>query len=165
MTPWVQRLIIANVLMFFVEMTAPGIINALALQPRFVVTEPWTLVTYMFLHDPRGITHILFNMFALYMFGSRVEERMGGSRFLTLYFISGLAGALLSIILAPRSAVIGASGAIFGIMLAFARFFPVMQPPPTPKGYPKQPKRARRAQTGCRPCGPTGDGRPGLGRA
>ena len=127
MTPWVQRLIIANVLMFFVEMTAPGIINALALQPRFVVTEPWTLVTYMFLHDPRGISHILFNMFALYMFGSRVEERMGGSRFLTLYFVSGLAGALLSILLAPRSAVIGASGAIFGIMLAFARFWPNAQ--------------------------------------
>lgn len=127
MTPWVQRLIIANVLMFFVEMTAPGVINALALQPRFVITEPWTLVTYMFLHDPRGISHILFNMFALYMFGARVEERMGGRRFLMLYFISGLAGAVLSIILAPRSAVIGASGAIFGIMLAFARFWPNAQ--------------------------------------
>jgi len=81
-TKWVQRLIIANVIMFFVEQTAPGVANALVLQPRYVLTEPWTLVTYMFLHDPRSITHLLFNMLGLWLFGTRVEERLGGRRFL-----------------------------------------------------------------------------------
>ncbi|HEY9225670.1 MAG TPA: hypothetical protein VIP11_03430, partial [Gemmatimonadaceae bacterium] len=62
MTPWVKRLIIANVLMYFLEQTAPGLVSSLVFQPRYVFREPWTIVTYMFLHDPRGITHILFNM-------------------------------------------------------------------------------------------------------
>jgi membrane associated rhomboid family serine protease len=123
-TPWVQRLIIANVLVFFVQMTgaAPGIINALVLQPHYVVAQPWTLVTYMFLHG--GLGHIFFNMLGLWMFGSRVEERLGSQRFLSLYFIAGLSGALLSLVLAPNAAVIGASAGVFGVMLAFARFWP-----------------------------------------
>jgi len=125
-TKWVQTLIIANVIMFFVEQTAPGVANALVLQPRYVLTEPWTLVTYMFLHDPRSITHLLFNMLGLWLFGTRVEERLGGNRFLALYFISGLTGAILSLFFSP-AAVIGASGAVFGIMLAFARFWPDVQ--------------------------------------
>jgi membrane associated rhomboid family serine protease len=124
-TKWVQRLIIANVIMFFIEIAGPrGLVNSLVLVPREVLTAPWTLFTYMFLHDPSNFTHILFNMLGLYWFGMQVEERLGGSRFLMLYFISGLAGALLSLVLAPNAAVIGASGAIFGIMLAFARFWP-----------------------------------------
>jgi membrane associated rhomboid family serine protease len=126
-TPWVQRLIILNVILFFIEQTAPGFTNYLVLVPRYVYREPWTLVTYMFLHDPRQLTHILFNMLGLWMFGSRVEERIGGQRFLALYLISGLAGALLSMVLAPNAAVVGASGAVFGIMLAFARFWPDAQ--------------------------------------
>jgi membrane associated rhomboid family serine protease len=125
-TPWVQRLIIANVIMFFVEITAPGFASQLVLQPRHVLVEPWTLVTYMFLHDPNNLMHILFNMLGLYWFGARVEERMGGKRFLALYFISGLSGAILSLLLVPN-AVIGASGAVFGVMLAFARFWPDAQ--------------------------------------
>jgi membrane associated rhomboid family serine protease len=121
-TPWVQRLIIANVIMFFVQVMAPGFAGALVLQPRYVLSEPWTLITYMFLHG--GLTHILFNMLGLWMFGSRVEERIGSSRFLTLYFLSGLSGALLSLVLASNAAVIGASAGVFGVMLAFARFWP-----------------------------------------
>lgn len=122
MTPWVQRLIIANVIMFFIQMMAPGYAGYLVLEPRYVLTEPWTLITYMFLHG--NLTHILFNMLGLWMFGSRVEERIGAQRFLTLYFISGLAGGILSLVLAPRAAVIGASAGVFGVMLAFARFWP-----------------------------------------
>lgn len=123
MTPWVMRLIIANVIMFFVQLTgaAPGLMSALVLQPRFVLTEPWTLVTYMFLHG--GFGHIFFNMLGLWLFGSQVEARMGGRRFLSLYFIAGLSGALLSLVLSP-AAVIGASAGVFGIMLAFARYWP-----------------------------------------
>lgn len=125
MTPWVQRLIIANVLIFFLEQTGAGaFLRYLVLDPRLVLVEPWTLVTYMFLHS--GLSHIFFNMLGLWMFGSRVEERIGSRRFLTLYFLSGLAGALLSIVLSP-AAVIGASAGVFGVMLAFARFWPDAQ--------------------------------------
>ena len=127
MTPWVKRLIIANVLAYFLELTVGGFTNALVLVPSLVLTRPWTLVTYMFLHDPNGFSHILWNMVGLYFFGPRVEERLGAQRFLTLYFVSGLSGALVSFFFAPHSAVLGASGALFGIMLAFARFWPEAQ--------------------------------------
>jgi membrane associated rhomboid family serine protease len=127
-TPWVRRLIIANVIMFFIEQTAPsGLVNLLVLVPRYVLTEPWTVVTYMFLHDPNNIMHILFNMFGLYMFGPRVEERIGSQKFITLYLISGITGALVSMIFARNAAVVGASGAVFGVMLAFAMFWPDVQ--------------------------------------
>ena len=77
----------------------------------------------MFLHG--GFGHILFNMLALYFFGPPVEQRMGASRFLTLYLLSGIVGALFSIVLGVP--VIGASGAVMGVSLAFARFWPRQQ--------------------------------------
>lgn len=125
MTPWVRRLIIANIVVFFLEQTVPGVVNSLALVPRFVYLQPWTIVTYMFVHA--NFTHILFNMLALYFFGPRVEERIGSLRFIMLYAISGISGAILSTVLAPNAAVIGASGAVFGVMLAFAMFWPHAQ--------------------------------------
>jgi membrane associated rhomboid family serine protease len=76
----------------------------------------------MFLHG--GLTHILFNMIALYFFGPRVEQRIGSERFFSLYMISGITGGLLSFVFAPMAPIIGASGAIFGVMLAYARFWP-----------------------------------------
>ena len=125
MTPWVRRLIIANVIMFFLQVVMPGITRMLDLVPALVLIRPWTLVTYMFLHG--GFMHILFNMLTLYFFGPRVEERMGSRRFLILYFLSGLTGAAASFLFAFNSAVIGASGAVFGVMLAYARFWPDAQ--------------------------------------
>lgn len=123
MTPWVRRLLIANVAMFFVQYTMGGGIDAmLAFVPLAILARPWTLVTYMFLHG--GVTHILFNMLTLYFFGPRVEARLGERRFITLYLISGVSGALLSFLLAPHAALIGASAAIFGVMLAFAWYWP-----------------------------------------
>jgi membrane associated rhomboid family serine protease len=124
-TPWVQRLLILNVLMFFVQMTAPGLVDLLVFDPRQVLTQPWTLITYMFLHG--GIGHIFFNMLTLYFAGPMVEQRLGAQRFITLYMISGVAGALLSMALAPGTPIIGASGAIFGVLIAFARFWPRMR--------------------------------------
>ena len=59
MTPWVTRLIVANIVMFFVEYTLPGLANALVFVPALVFSRPWSIVTYMFLHDPRQLTHIL----------------------------------------------------------------------------------------------------------
>jgi rhomboid family protein len=123
-TPWVMRLLIANIGVYFLELTAPQLVRGLVFVPALVLSRPWTVVTYMFLHDPSGFMHIAFNMIALYFFGPRVEERLGPKRFITLYFISGLSGALLSAILAFNSAILGASAAVFGVMLAFAWFWP-----------------------------------------
>ena len=122
MTPWVLRLLIANVAVFFVQLTAPGLVEPLVFVPMLVLTHPWTIVTYMFLHG--GFTHLLFNMLGLYFFGPRIEARLGSRRFLTLYFVAGVSGAVLSFAFAPYSGVIGASAGIFGIMLAFAHFWP-----------------------------------------
>ena len=122
MTPWVQRLLIANVLVFFLQMTMPGITSMLDFVPALILSRPWTVVTYMFLHG--GIGHIFGNMLALFFFGPRVEQRMGSERFFALYFISGISGALLSFIFSPMSPIIGASGAVFGVTLAFAQFWP-----------------------------------------
>jgi rhomboid family protein len=127
-TPWVKRLIIANVLVFFLEQTAGRtLLQLLEFTPRFVLYQPWTILTYMFLHDPNGISHIGFNMLGLYFFGPRVEERLGSKRFIALYLISGVFGAAFSLIFAPYASVIGASAAVFGVMLAFARYWPDVQ--------------------------------------
>ena len=122
MTPWVQRLLIANIGMFFLQLTAPGVEEWLAFVPMLVLARPWSVVTYMFLHG--SVTHILFNMIALYFFGPRVEGRLGSQQFITLYLLSGVSGALFSFLFAPGAAVLGASAAVFGVMLAFARFWP-----------------------------------------
>lgn len=122
MTPWVRRLLVANVVVFFVQMTMPAMTNGLAFVPMLVLTRPWSIVTYMFLHG--GMGHILFNMLGLFFFGPRVEERLGQRRFAILYFSSGVAGAFLSAALAPSVAIIGASAAIFGVMFAFAHYWP-----------------------------------------
>ena len=122
MTPWVQRLLIANVLMYFAQQTVPGLTQTLAFVPIGILARPWTVVTYMFMHG--GISHILFNMIALYFFGSRVEQRLGPERFFALYFVGGISGALMSFAFEPYAPVIGASAGIFGVMLAFARFWP-----------------------------------------
>jgi membrane associated rhomboid family serine protease len=121
-TPWVLRILIATVLMFFVQQTASGVTALLYLVPTEVLARPWTLVTYMFLHG--GLGHIFWNMLGLYFFGPRVESRMGSQRFITLYLVSGIVGALFSVVLAPRYAVLGASGAVLGVLMAFARFWP-----------------------------------------
>ncbi len=121
MTPWVRRLLVANVVVFFLQQTVPSTTIALAFVPALVLVRPWTIVTYMFLHG--SFWHILFNMLALYWFGPRVEERLGGRQFLALYFVSGIAGALFSL-LTSAAAIIGASAAIMGVMVAFARYWP-----------------------------------------
>lgn len=122
MTPWVQRLIAINVGMFLLSNALPSVAQALILIPALIPQRPWTVVTYMFLHA--GLWHLGFNMLALYFFGPRVEARLGGQQFLTLYGLSGLVGALASLIFTPRAGIVGASGAIFGVMLGYARYWP-----------------------------------------
>lgn len=122
MTPVVRSLLIANVAAFFLQSALPGLESLFMFIPRAVLFRPWTPVTYMFLHG--GLMHLLFNMLGLYFFGSRVEERLGARPFLILYFLSGLSGALLSSLFAPAAPIIGASAGVFGVMLAFAYFWP-----------------------------------------
>lgn len=124
MTPWVLRLVVANVVMFLVTGAAPGLFSALALVPAQVPLRPWTPFTYMFLHA--GTFHLLFNMMGLFFFGPRLEARIGGTRFLRLYLVSGLSGALFSIA-TPHVPIVGASGAIFGVFVGFARYWPRAQ--------------------------------------
>src|SRR5258708_26414 len=69
-TPWVQRLIFANIGVFFLQMVAPDLLNPFVFVPMLVLSRPWSIVTYMFLHG--GVMHILFNMIALFFFGPRV---------------------------------------------------------------------------------------------
>jgi membrane associated rhomboid family serine protease len=122
MTPWVQRLLIANVAMFFITQFVPDLTRQLMLVPILIVFRPWTIVTYMFLHG--GLMHLIFNMIGLYFFGPRLEDRLGGRQFLLLYFLSGIAGALLSFPFTPRVAIVGASGAVFGVLMGFALYWP-----------------------------------------
>ncbi len=122
MTKWVQRLVIANVLVFFLQSTLPGLMQNLEFVPFFILSRPWTLVTYMFAHA--GFMHVFFNMLGLYFFGSRVEDRLGPERFFALYFISGITGGLLTFIFSPYTPIVGASAAVFGVSLAYARFWP-----------------------------------------
>jgi membrane associated rhomboid family serine protease len=124
MTPWVSRLLIANILVYFVQLSVPGTTGQLALVPALLLHRPWTLITYMFAHSTAGFTHLAFNMLALYIFGPRVELRLGSTRFIALYFIAGISGGLLSLAFTPYVPIVGASGAIFGVQLAFAKFFP-----------------------------------------
>ena len=123
MTPVVRALLIATVGAFFVQQTLPALASAFVFVPAWVLVRPWSVVTYMFLHAP-GITHILFNMLALFFFGPRVEDRLGSRNFAILYFVSGIAGALLSAVLSRDAALIGASAGVFGVTLAFAYFWP-----------------------------------------
>jgi membrane associated rhomboid family serine protease len=122
MTPWVKRLLVANVVAFFPTMAVPSLYGLLLLYPPAVLFRPWTLVTYMFLHA--GVAHLLFNMIGLFFFGPRLESRLGSKGFLLLYFLSGLGGAVFSLIFARNAAVVGASGAVYGVLLGFALYWP-----------------------------------------
>jgi len=123
MTPWVRGLLVANVVVFLLAQTNPVLRNHLAFIPVLGLVRPWTAITYMFVHAP-GFMHIGFNMLTLFFFGPKVEERMGGRRFALLYLISGVSGAVLSAAFAPRAPIIGASAAVFGVLLAFATYWP-----------------------------------------
>lgn len=102
----------------------------------------YQLVTYMFLHDPYSFSHVFFNMFAVFMFGRTLEQVWGPKRFLTYYMVTGIGAGLVQILvmyirisaeLPPElfsmvnSITIGASGSVFGILLAFGMLFPNAQ--------------------------------------
>lgn len=133
-TPVVKLLIWTNVAMFLFGWLVPGITNYLGLRPETVFTRlfVWQPVTYMFLHADSF--HILFNMLALWMFGVELERLWGRTFFLKYYFVTGIGAAVTTLMLAlapgdlggaMRYAVtIGASGAIYGLLLAYGLYFP-----------------------------------------
>lgn len=129
MTLWVKRLLIANFVMFvatgMLGIVPPAIFDALAFGVPDFLLRPWSLVTYMFLHG--SFIHLFGNMLILFFFGPPLESKWGGRFFIRYYLICGLGGALFSVVLysmlGPTS-MIGASGAMFGLLLAFAMNWP-----------------------------------------
>src|SRR5260370_10515919 len=125
-TPWVSRIIFVNVAVFLAQKFIPGFADLSeglgALIPVYVLYRPWTILTYMFLHANFG--HIFFNMLSLFFFGPRLEAHLGGLKFFGLYLVSGIAGGLLSWVFTPVTAIVGASGAVFGVMLGYAIYWP-----------------------------------------
>jgi membrane associated rhomboid family serine protease len=117
-----MALIIINVAVFLLNRASPRSQLYLALIPQLVVQRGffWTVVTYMFVHG--GFTHILFNMLGLFIFGSPLERQMGSNEFLLFYLTTGVGTGLFSLVLGTN--VVGASGAIYALLLAYATFFP-----------------------------------------
>ena len=133
-TRGVRDLIIANVAVFGLQVLARlgsggGIEPIFGLQPEMVIHQYrlWQLVTYMFLHSPTWLGHLLLNMLMLWMFGTEVERAWGTAAFLRYYFVCGIGAGLTSCLMFRSYTTIGASGAIFGVMLAYALLFPNRQ--------------------------------------
>jgi membrane associated rhomboid family serine protease len=135
MTPVVRYLLIACVAVFGLQYLFGDVVEwyfalwplgAQAPDPSF---QPWQVVSYAFLHDPRNLWHLLFNMFALYMFGPEIERLLGSKRFLLYYLVCVVAAALVQLMVQNMTSTIegqtvGASGGIFGLLLAFGVAFP-----------------------------------------
>jgi membrane associated rhomboid family serine protease len=134
MPPVTLALVVANVACFLLQQVAPGIVGPFALWPLGsgaatggeVSFEPWQLVSYAFLHG--GLLHLAFNMFALYMFGSAIEQVFGTRRYLVYYLVCVVSAALTQLLVAAVAGAIyptiGASGGVFGLLLAFGLYFP-----------------------------------------
>ncbi len=106
-----------------VDMPAGGLVDLGAVYGPFVVVEGewWRLLTAMFLHG--GMTHLLMNMFSLYIIGRPMELYFSPKSYLSLYLLTGIVGGLVSIVVHPETVAIGASGAIFGVFGALSGYF------------------------------------------
>ena len=144
--PVIKNLLIINGIVFFLQLLLDNlsfsgypawyIINKwFALNPltgNDLNNQPfnfqvWQLITYQFMHG--GFSHILFNMFALWMFGSSIEDVFGSKKFLIFYLLAGVSAGLLHLFVSPllgsgAAVTIGASGAVYGVLIAYALFFP-----------------------------------------
>jgi membrane associated rhomboid family serine protease len=129
-----KGLIGANVALYVAQLIFPVITDVLGLRPAFVVHYAWfwQVATYMFLHG--GVFHIVFNMLALWMFGAELERIWGTRYFLKFYFVTGIGAGVLTVLFSllpfgfaqqlQYANIIGASGAIYGLLLAYALYFP-----------------------------------------
>ncbi len=127
----VKALIIANGIVFALQILdgiagGGSFVRSFGLSPYSVTHDffVWQLVTYIFLHG--SFIHILFNMFALWMFGGELERSWGGREFVRFFFICGVGAGISSVMMEPDSTIptIGASGAVYGILLAYGLLFP-----------------------------------------
>ena len=126
-----------NLLLFIATIIRQELIYHLGLVPAYFLSQPWTIVTSMFVHG--GFWHIFANMFTLYFFGSSLTRLVGDGKFLLVYFVGGIMGNVLYILLGePFSIAVGASGAIFAlggtlaVMMPRLRVFVFPIPAPIP---------------------------------
>ncbi len=128
MPPLTQALIVANVLAFLLEQVLGNAVTGwFALWPLSTgLFMPWQLASYAFLHG--GLTHLAFNMFGLWMFGSELERIWGARRLAVFYAVSVLAAAAMQLtvtaVLGSHVPTVGASGGLFGLLIGFAMVFP-----------------------------------------
>jgi len=134
MPPVTTALIAANVAVYLLQMAQPGLVVPFALWPLDasaasngqVSFQVWQLLTYGFLHG--SFVHLLFNMFALYMFGGALEQVVGPRRFTAYYLVSVLAAAVTQLLVMALAReiypTVGASGGVFGLLLAYGIYFP-----------------------------------------
>ena len=140
--PVIKYLLLANVAFFLVQLMLEGGFLTLHGEPLYNwfarsfflwplgsgAFMPWQLVSYMFLHSTDGISHLLFNMIMLWMFGMEIENLWGAKKFAIFYFAAGITAGLANLFIAPlftaTGPTIGASGGVFGVMAAFAMVFP-----------------------------------------
>jgi membrane associated rhomboid family serine protease len=134
--PVTRALIVINVAMFLLDMVVgDAFVLNLALWPIGTMTmtggsygfQPWQIITYSFLHG--NLTHLFFNMFALYMFGGELERLFGQRRYFNLYFVSVISAAIAQLAFAALAGgdpypTVGASGGVFGLLLAYGMYFP-----------------------------------------
>jgi membrane associated rhomboid family serine protease len=125
--PATRALLLANVAVFLCQQLAGDwLLQWFALWPPGELFQPWQLLSYAFLHE--GFAHLFFNMFALFMFGSPLERLWGIRRFTVFFFVCVLAAGLTQLAVSAadhaNSPTLGASGGIFGLLLAYAMFFP-----------------------------------------
>jgi hypothetical protein len=116
-------------IMFILQGLVPGFTESLYFVPSKILTEPWRMVTSIFLHG--GFMHLLLNAWALFLFGTLVEKKAGEEEFFKIFIIAGIVGSLgywlvYAVGIIPDVPALGASGAIFGIMGAAAVLFPDM---------------------------------------
>jgi membrane associated rhomboid family serine protease len=132
-SPAVKILVISNVALFLINLIVGDAMTLrLGLSPQAVFEQfaVWQPLTYMFLHSTGGLGHILFNMLALWMFGTDLERTWGTRFFTKYYFVTGIGAAATSLLLSLwidgiyYSVTVGASGAIYGLLLAYALYFP-----------------------------------------
>ena len=127
LSPMVRTLIIINATVWVLQQfTKTYLVDLFALHPIAVVQDytVWQLVTYMFLHA--NFFHLFFNMFVLFMFGGEVERALGSRRFLRYYILTGIGGGFFQLLanLGLPSIILGASGAVYGVLMAFGLLFP-----------------------------------------
>lgn len=130
LTPWVKRLLIANGVVFLAMalglLPARWTVATFGFSPADFLRHPWSPLTYMFVHG--GFWHLFFNMVGVFFFGPPLEGAWGSRFFIRYYLVAGLGGALFSVLMIPligaSPVVVGASGALYGLLLAFALKWP-----------------------------------------